>query len=101
MSITAKEAILSAEHLKVEELKAESNPMQKLIDFLAELDKRHIFYTLGQAQYDGVMVDISVPGQRWEVEFFADGSVEVEIFSSDGKIRQEEAITELFEKFSD
>ena len=26
------------------------------------------------------MVLLAVPGERWEVEFFADGSVEVEVF---------------------
>jgi hypothetical protein len=28
------------------------------------------------------MVDVAVPGQRWEVEFFADGSIEREVFES-------------------
>jgi hypothetical protein len=28
------------------------------------------------------MVEVHVPGARWEVEFFADGHVEVEIFQS-------------------
>jgi len=26
------------------------------------------------------MVEIAVPGERWEVEFFEDGTVETEIF---------------------
>ena len=28
------------------------------------------------------MVLVAVPGERWEVEFFADGEIEVEIFRS-------------------
>jgi len=48
------------------------------------------------------MVDIAVPGERWEVEFFEDGHVEVEVFrsTSDG-LEGEEALDRLFEKFSD
>jgi hypothetical protein len=37
------------------------------------------------------------PSERWEVEFFADGSVEVEVFSRDGDIRAgDEVLEELF-----
>jgi hypothetical protein len=47
------------------------------------------------------MVMIAVPGERWEVEFLTDGSIEVEKFVSDGEIFGEEAIDELFAKYSD
>lgn len=48
------------------------------------------------------MVDIAVPGARWEVEFFADGHVEVEIFRSNGTgVVGEEALAELFAPDSD
>jgi hypothetical protein len=36
------------------------------------------------------MVLVTVPGERWEVEFFADGSIEVERFISNGEICGEE-----------
>ena len=32
---------------------------------------------------DAVMAEVQVPGARWELELFADGHVEVEIFQSD------------------
>jgi hypothetical protein len=47
------------------------------------------------------MVSISVPGERWEVEFLDDGSVEVERFVTTGKIQDEDALAELFARFSD
>jgi len=44
---------------------------------------------------------ITVPGQHWEVEFFEDGSIEIEVFESDGEIYDEKKLNELFDKFSD
>jgi len=38
---------------------------------------------------------------HWEVEFFDDGSVEVERFISDGEISDEAALNELVKKYSD
>jgi hypothetical protein len=46
------------------------------------------------------MVLIIVPGQYWEVEFFGDGSIEVEVYESDGEIYDEKKLDELFDKFS-
>lgn len=47
------------------------------------------------------MVQIAVPGDRWEVEFMVDGSVEVERFHSNGQIAGSAALEELFARFSD
>jgi hypothetical protein len=48
------------------------------------------------------MVEIAVPGERWEVEFFADGQAEVEVFGpSPGIVGGEEALQSLYDKFSD
>jgi hypothetical protein len=41
------------------------------------------------------MVVVSVPGERWEVEFMIDGSVEVEVFRSNGTIDEEHALARL------
>ena len=60
------------------------NPLQKLIDFLAELDGAHVFYRLSRPREEAIMVEAAVPGERWEVEFFADGQVEIEVFRSAG-----------------
>lgn len=45
--------------------------MRKLIDFLEKLEEKKIYYRLNIIR-DSIMVEIAVPGQRWEVEFFAD-----------------------------
>ena len=55
----------------------------------------------------GVMVEIAIPGERWEVEFEDDGSIEIEIFKGDGEIftckdlYQCEEIGKLLEECSD
>jgi hypothetical protein len=73
----------------------------KLLSFLVRLKEVHISYTLKQIREEAVMVLIHVPGQHWEVEFFEDGSVEIEIFKSDGEIYDEKMLDQLFDEFSD
>lgn len=47
------------------------------------------------------MVNIKVPNEYWEVEFFADGAVEVEVYTSRAGVDGEEALVELLEKHTD
>lgn len=75
--------------------------MRTLLDFLNRLSQAKIHYDLDQCREDAVVVFVTVPGERWEVEFFADGAVEVEVFRSDGTIQGEEELERLFEQFSD
>ena len=35
---------------------------------------------------DSILIEIAVPGQRWEVEFMANGKIEIEKFISGGVI---------------
>lgn len=67
----------------------------KALAFLDRLEKAHIWYRLEHVR-DSLVVTISVPGERWEVEFFADDHVEVERFTSSGSIESEAALDELF-----
>jgi len=73
----------------------------KLMAFLADLEKGKIYYNLAHQRDNAILVDIVVPGERWEVEFFDDGSVEVERFISAGEIADEAALSELLAKYSD
>ena len=74
--------------------------MTKLMDFIRELKARHIFFELS-APTDAVMVEITVPGERWEVEFSEDGEIAVEVFVSPGVISDESKLQDLFDRFSD
>jgi uncharacterized membrane protein len=58
--------------------------MRPLLDFLDELDSHKISHRLDRARDDAIMVQINTPGEYWEVEFFANGEVEVERFTTQG-----------------
>ena len=73
--------------------------MEKLVYFLNELEKKKIYYTLHKVR-DSVLVNIAVPGQRWEIEFFSDEHIEIEKFFSNGIIYDHTEIDNLFENFS-
>ncbi|BAZ15538.1 hypothetical protein NIES4071_74100 [Calothrix sp. NIES-4071] len=59
-----------------------SNGFIKLTNFINQLERYKIHYTLAHHREEAIMVMAAIPGQRWEIEFFNDGSVEVERFIS-------------------
>lgn len=73
----------------------------RLLSFLNELRKGKIHYRLDQHRDDAIMVEVAVPGERWEVEFLDDGSVEAEVFRSDGAIQGSSALDDLLRRHSD
>jgi hypothetical protein len=77
------------------------NPLEKLLTFLSELDRRKIFFELTRVREEAIMVEIAVPGERWEAEFLGDGQVEVEVFKSDGTIGGDEELDRLLKDFGD
>jgi len=74
--------------------------MKKLIEFLNALEESGIYYKLNKVR-DAIMVEIAVPGERWEVEFMNDDTVEVEIFKSIGEIEDESVLNRLFTDYAD
>ncbi|MEH2206174.1 MAG: hypothetical protein V7K53_19195 [Nostoc sp.] len=60
------------------------------------MEQERISYTLAHHRDETIMVNVAVTGERWKVEFFEDGSVEVERFVSSGEINGEEVFSELF-----
>jgi hypothetical protein len=74
--------------------------LERLIDFLDELEDKKIYYKLDKVR-DAIMVEISVPGQKWEVEFMQDGTIEIEKFMTTVEILDESELVHLFEEFSD
>ncbi len=76
----------------------------QLLELLSRLREAKIYYQVRQGRYDALMIDVRVPGQRWEIEFVDYGDevqVEVERFVSNGHIDDEAALDELFANFSD
>ena len=70
--------------------------MDGLLDFLSKLEEHDIYYRLNKVR-DAILVEIAIPGERWEVEFFRDGSVEVERFITSGKIEGASVLDSLFQ----
>jgi hypothetical protein len=78
-----------------------SNAFDKLAAFLRELELKGISYTLAHNRDEAIMVLAPLPGERWEIEFLSDGSVEIERFISDGEISGEEVLGELMARFEE
>jgi len=74
--------------------------MNNLFDLLNRLEEKKIFFKLSRIR-ESILVEVTVPGQRWEIEFFEDNHFEIEKFLSDGTIYNGKKIEELFNEFSD
>jgi|tagenome__1003787_1003787.scaffolds.fasta_scaffold20988843_6 hypothetical protein len=70
-------------------------------EFVRELDASGTHYALTSVREGAVMVQVTLPGERWEVEFFDDHEPEIEVFRSDGSIFGSEKLAELREKTKD
>ena len=82
------------------------NSLNDFIEFLEKLEENKIWYKLDKTRDDTVMVEVCVPGQRWEIEFNIYGessgcTVEIEKFKSDGTIYDEKELDVLFRDFCD
>src|SRR6266478_1414845 len=67
------------------------------------VDQAKIAYRLGHCRDEALMIEVDVPGERWEIEFVDyddEVHVEIERFRSDGHIDDESALEELFAKHS-
>lgn len=53
----------------------------KLLEFLDRLEDAKIDYRLAHIR-DSIVVEMVVPGERWEVEFFENGQIAIERFVS-------------------
>ena len=74
---------------------------RRLLDFIQRLYAAGLSYRLKSTRPESVCVEVSVPGERWEVEFMDDGGIEIERFRSDGGISDESAIEVLFRDYID
>jgi hypothetical protein len=68
-----------------------------LLEFLERLEQHRIHYRLEHFRPESILVDIAVPGERWEVEFIENGEIEVERFVSGGSIRGDDQLESLFD----
>lgn len=76
-------------------------PHERLSRLLCRLKEARIYHQLRDTRENAVSVDVAVPGERWEIDVLEDGTVEVEVFKSDGTIHDESKLSELLQVFAD
>lgn len=74
---------------------------ENLYSLRDHLRREKIHYRVRDDREGAVSVDVTVPGERWEIDMLADGSVEIEVFKSDGAIHDDSKLKDLFRRFSD
>ena len=72
-----------------------------LLGLLGRLKAAHIYYKLSDPTEGAVMVEVSVPGERWEIELHEDGRVSVEVFVSAKGVQGAHLLDDLFARFAD
>jgi hypothetical protein len=70
-----------------------------LLSFLNRLDRAGMPYRLLHVRPESILVDVASPGWRWEIEFMADGTLEIERFQSVDGVSTDPALVESL--FSD
>jgi hypothetical protein len=72
------------------------NQYDRLLDLISRLQDAKIHFTITSVRNDAVMLQVAIPGERWEIELMQSGTFEIEKFKSDGSIYTEAALTDLF-----
>jgi hypothetical protein len=70
-------------------------------ELIAQLTASKIHFTMTSVREDAIMFLITVPGERWEVEVYPDGHLEIETFGNSSGVLGEAKLADLFERFSD
>jgi hypothetical protein len=76
---------------------------QKILALLRRLEAAKIAHRLNRVRDDALMIEVAVPGERWEIEFVNDGdevTVEIERFRSNGRMYDESMLANLFARYS-
>lgn len=73
----------------------------RLLSFCAALEQRRARYDVLVVRPDAVTVSLAVPGERWEIEFFTDGRIEMERFVSQGVEERATALEDALRFFDE
>ena len=69
-----------------------------LHEFIRELEATRTYFSLTSVREGAVMVEVALVDERWEVEFFEDRPLQIEIYRSDGTIFGPEKLPELLDR---
>lgn len=71
-----------------------------LFELLKALDKDKMYYGLRRSKKDETMlIEVVVPGERWQIEYFIDGSIKIQKYISDGDLLCEDESSNLYKLF--
>lgn len=71
--------------------------LDAVLSFVAELEEHNAAYRLSVVRPEAMMVEVAVPGERWEIEFHRSGEIEIERFRSSGEVGGSDVLTELWD----
>ena len=73
-----------------------------LYELIKKLEDAHIFFTLGRARPDTILVTLTIVGERTEIDVFDDGHMEVSRFFGDENIvGEDELVNKIIEENRD
>ncbi len=61
--------------------------LDDVLRFCNELNERRASYKLSIDRPEAIRVTLDVPGERWEIDFFPDGEIELDRYVSQGVVR--------------
>lgn len=67
---------------------------KKLLEFINKLEKHNIHYSIGHHREEFIMLKVTIPGERWEIEFGEEGIIEIERFKSIGGVSTDHILLE-------
>jgi hypothetical protein len=76
---------------------------REMLALLNRLEEAKIAHRLAKHRDDAIMIEVDVPGERWEIEFVDYGDevhVEIERFRSNGVMYDEKVLDKLFAFYS-
>jgi hypothetical protein len=76
-------------------------PFAKLMEIIRALEAARIHFTVTYHRYDGVSIQATVPGERWEIDVLEDGEVDFERFASTGGVTGEAEMKDAVARFAE
>jgi hypothetical protein len=61
--------------------------LEDVLRFCNELNERRASYRLSIDRPEAIRVTLDVPGERWEIDFFPDGEIELDRYVSQGVVQ--------------
>jgi hypothetical protein len=77
-----------------------SATISELLEILSRLKSARIHYHLSDHTDGAIMIEVAVPGERWEIELHEDGEIGVERFVSSDGVQGSEGLQALFDHFT-